>query len=251
MRLGKIKYIFMLVLVLTLLGCSRHAENAMDDKLKNSWFAMCYTPEFAKRFSLPVEKAIPLSKGLYAIALEVRPAAKTYHTYIHLYIDSRLDIYTPDSRCNFYDKLDAEWFFIQQYNDRDIEWNANIMNKNSRRMMFRSQSLNHSDVGIVHGLEYQSIRKAFLPGMSLLSMRIISNYLDMRHGPGEVWVQKNNVGDYLLGYEDPFDIKHPENSYVFKVPEKLHKQIQPLLNHIDKKFKYEMTNDHEPWVEVP
>ncbi len=252
MHRDKLKYIFILVLMFMVVGCSKHSENAMDDKLKNSWFAMCYTPEFAKRFSLPLEKAIPLDKGLYAIALEVRPAAKTYHTNIHLYIDSLLDVYTPDSNCSFYERGKPAWFFVKEYNNSsDHDWISKASDKNSRRMMFRSQSLNYSKKGIGQSLEYQSVRKEFLPGMSLLSMQIISNYLDMRHGPGEIWVQKNNVGNYLLGYEDPGDVKHPENSYVFKVPEKLHTQILPLLKHIDSKIISEPANYRDPIVEFP
>ncbi len=252
MCLDKLKYIFILVLMFTAFACSKSSENAMDDKLKNSWFAICYTPDFAKRFSLPLEKAIPLDKGLYAIALEVRPAARSYHTYIHLYIDSNLDVYTPDSNCSFYEKGQSEVFFVNEFNDSsDHDWVLKASDKIDRRMMFQSQSLHHSDQGIVHSLRYQSVRKAFLPGMSLLSMQIGKSYLDMRHGPGEVLVQKNNVGDYLLEYEDSVNPKHPENYYTFKIPEKLQMQIQPILKHIYTKFKIELANDHEPWVEFP
>ncbi len=253
MRRDKPKYIFILVLALTLLGCSKQAENAMDDKLKNSWFAMCYTPEFAKRFSLPLEKAIPLDKGLYAIALEVRPAAGSYHTYIHLYIDNRLDVYTPDSKCNFFERGKPAYFFVKEYNDsRDHDWILNASDKNSRRMMFQSQSLHQSDKGVVESLQYQSVRKAFLPGMSLLSMQIGKSYLDMRHGPGEVLVQKNNVGDYLLEYEDSVNPKHPENYYTFNIPEKLQNQVQPFLKHIYTKIiRSEPANYRDPVVEFP
>jgi hypothetical protein len=222
----------------------------MDDKLKNSYFAMCYTAEFAERFSLPVAKAMDLSPGLAAIALEIRPEAKFYHTYIHLYINSKLDIYSPNGECDYFYKPQAESFFKKHYNDKDYKWNFNDIDKAERRMLFRSRNLNPPDKCVVEGLGVEMFRREFLPGLNLLSTRVISSFLDIQYAPFAVFVQKNDVGDYLLGDEDPFDLKHPENFYIFKIPEKLHRIIQPYLKHIDTKIEY-LNEDFRPVVEFP
>jgi hypothetical protein len=220
----------------------------MDDKLKNSYFAMCYTAEFAERFSLPTAKAMDLSPGLKAIALEVRPAAKFYHTYIHLYLDSDLDIYTPNGECCYYSKPKAESFFPEDYNDKDSKWNIDYLEKAGRRMLFRSQNLNPPDKCVVDGLDVDMFRKEFLPKLNLLSTQVNSSFLDIKYAPFAVFVQKNDVGDYLL-VNDAY-LKHPENVYVFKIPEKLHHIIQPYLKHIDTKVKY-LSEDSSPVVEFP
>ena len=117
--------------------------------------------------------------------------------------------------------------------------------------MFRSQSLSQSEKGIVHSLRYQSVRKEFLPGLRLLSMWIGSPYLHMWHGAGEILIQKNDVGDYLLEYEDFVNPKHPENYYVFKIPEKLQSHIQPYLEYISNNVKHKIDNDFKPFVYFP
>jgi hypothetical protein len=204
----------------------------MDDKLKNSYFAMCYTAEFAERFSLPAGKAMDLSPGLKAIAIEIRPAAKLYHTYIHLYIDSDLKVYAPNGKCCYYNRPQAEWFFPEDYNNKDRKWYVDFLEKAVRRIRFRSKS----PVGVSDILEVDMFRREFLPGLTLLSTKIHSDYLNIRYGPCEILVQKNDVGDYFLDDDDPDNPKHPENFYVFKLPAKLHRIIQAYLKHIDTKF---------------
>jgi hypothetical protein len=199
---------------------------------------MCYTLPFAKRFSLPVGKATELSPGLAAIALEVRPDAKLYKTYIHLYLDSDLDIYAPNGDCNYYNKPQAEWFFPKDYNAKDRKWYIAYLKKAGRRIRFRSQG----PAGVLESLEVAMYRREFLPGLTLLSMQINSSSLEIQHGPSEIIVQKNDVGDYLLEYDDPNNPKHPENFYVFKLPEKLHRIIQPYFKHINTKFN-NLSND--------
>jgi hypothetical protein len=50
---GNAKSMFILFILLLVYGCPTSSERAMDDKLKNGYFAMCYTSQFAERFSLP------------------------------------------------------------------------------------------------------------------------------------------------------------------------------------------------------
>lgn len=238
MHRGIASVVFVLFFMLLNFGCSDSAERTMDDKLKNSYFTMCYTSQFANRFSLPAGKAMDLDKGLHAIAIEIRPVSKSYHTFIHLYLDSRLDIYTPGNQCNYYRKPKAEWFFPKQYNDKDIDWNAEFVNKATMRMLYRSRSNGDLSEGVGQSLHFDMFRKAFLPNLSLLSTRVNSSLFDMRYAPGDVLVQKNNVGDYLLEYENITNPEHPENYYVFNIPERLFKAIQPYLEHIDTKIEY-------------
>jgi hypothetical protein len=195
---------------------------------------MCYTAEFAERLSLPIAKAMDLSPGLAAIALEVRPDAKSYHTYIHLYLNSNLDIYSPNGKCDYYHKPQAEWFFPKKYNDKDHKWYVDFLKKAGRRIWFRSR-------GVLQSLEVNMFKREFLPGLTLLSTQIDSSSLDIQYGRCEngrceIIVQKNDVGDYLLEYDDPDNPKHPENFYIFKLPAKLHRIIQAYLKHIDTKF---------------
>ena len=247
---GCFKVAFVVILVSFVFACTNSSERAMDDKLKNSYFAMCYTLQFAERFSLPTAKAIELSPGLAAIALEVRPDAKSYDTYIHLYLNSDLDIYSPNGECDYYAKPKAESFFPEHYNDKDYKWNGDNIFKANGRMLFRSQNLNPPDRCVVDGLDIEMFRREFLPGLNLLSTQVNSSFLDIQYAPFEIFIQKNKVGDYLLGDEDPFNLKHPENLYVFKLPERLHRIIQPYLKHLDTKIKY-LSEDFRPVDEFP
>lgn len=251
MRQGTTVFIFTLILIFSITGCSKAPEPTLDDKLKNGYFAMCYTPEFAQRFSLPVSKAMDLSHGLQAIAVEVRPAARLYETYFHLYIDSRLALYSPGGECDYYRKPEAESFFPKHYSDIDYKWNSDFIEKAGRRLLFRSQSLNRSNKGVEQTLQIDMFKREFLPGLSLLSTsEINSSFIDKQKGPGELLVQKRNVGDYLLEYDRLDSPNTPKNYYVFKIPEKLHKAIQPYLEHIDSKFKY-INESRDPLVEFP
>jgi hypothetical protein len=248
---GNVKSMFILIVLMLVYGCPAYSERTMDDKLKNGYFAMCYTSQFADRFSLPTSKAMDLSHGMQAIAIEIRPAAKLYHTFIHLYIDSSLEVYSPGDECNYYRKPKAERFFIKHYNDKDYQWNFNFVEKAGMRMLYLSKSPDPSIKGLGQSLEFEIFRKEFLPGLSLISSsRIISDYLDVRAIPAEVLVQKSNVGNYLLGDEPPGNPKHPENYYAFKIPEKLHKTIQPYLEHLDTKLKY-IDESRDPLVDFP
>jgi hypothetical protein len=111
-----------------------------------------------------------------------------------------------------------------------------------------------SQKGVVQGLDINMFRKEFLPGLNLLSTsQVISLFLDKKHGSTELFVQKNNVGDYVLMNDDLVNPKHPENFYRFSIPEKLHDTIQPYLEHIDSKIKYldDLGYDYSPVVEFP
>lgn len=247
---SNVKSMFILFILLLVYGCPTSSERTMDDKLKNGYFAMCYTSQFAERFSLPTSKAMDLSHGLQAIAIEIRPAAKLYRTFIHLYIDTKLQVYSPSGECNYYGKPKAEWFFPKHYNDNDSDWNSNFLDKAGMRMLYLSKSPDPSIKGLGQSLEFEIFRKEFLPGLSLISSEIISDFLEMRAIPAEVLVQKSNVGNYLLGDEPPGYPKHPENYYTFKIPEKLHKTIQPYLEHLDIKLKY-INESRDPLVDFP
>jgi hypothetical protein len=233
--------------MLLFISCSKPTENTMDTKLKNSYFAMCYTQQFAKRFSLPESNAIGLSQGLHAIAIEVRPVSKTYDTFIHLYIDSKLDVYSPGMDCNYYFTPKAETFFANKYRDKDTYWGLDFSSKAKKRMLLISQK------GVGQSLVVDMFRKEFLPGLNLLSAQVIYLYLDIKHGPSEIFVQKNNAGDYLLDNDNPINPKHPENFYRFKIPEKLHNTIQPYVKHIDSKIRHieDLGYDFSPEVEFP
>lgn len=235
---GNVKSMFILVALLLVYGCPTSSDRTMDDKLKNGYFAMCYTSQFAERFSLPTSKAMDLSHGLQAIAIEIRPSGKLFQTFIHLYIDSSLKVYSPGGECNYYRKPKAERFFPKRYNDKDSDWNLNFIDKAGMRMLYLSKSTNPSLKGLGQSLEFEIFRKEFLPGLSLISTEVISDYLEVQASPGEVLVQKSNVVNYLLGDEPPGNPKHPDNYYAFKVPEKLHKTIQSYLEHLDTKLKF-------------
>jgi hypothetical protein len=59
---------------------------------------------------------------------------------IHLYIDSSLEVYSPDGECNYYRKPKSERFFIKHYNDKDYQWNLNFVEKAGMRMLYLSKS---------------------------------------------------------------------------------------------------------------
>jgi hypothetical protein len=247
---GSVKSMFILIVLMLVYGCPTSSGRSMDDKLKNGYFAMCYTSQFAERFSLPASKSMELSHGLQAIAIEIRPAGKLYKTFIHLYIDSKLEVYSPGSECNYYSKPKAERFFIKHYNDKDSEWNSNFIDKANMRMVYCSKSPDSSIRGLGQSLVFALFKREFLPGLSLISTEVICNYLDIRASPGEVLVQKSNVGNYLLGDDHPINPKYPDNYYTFKIPEKLHKTIQPYLEHLDTKLKY-IDESRDPLVDFP
>lgn len=47
--------------------------------------------------------------------------------------------------------------------------------------------------------------------------------------PANIWIQKQDVGDYLVGNDGPGGVKQKENNHRFPIPIALIEQIQPCI----------------------
>jgi hypothetical protein len=204
-------------------------KNALDEQLNSGqpFFTMLYTQEFSKRFSLPPEKAIELSEHIQAIAVEFNKNNFKYTCDLHFYVDDDLDIYTPTKGQYFFDGVWSEFFFIKDINENDYAQRvADILN-NNMKMKFLS-SIN-AEYNFTETLSYSRIHKSFIPGITLLSIETGCYLFEKERYPADIWIQKQDVGDYLLGNDGPAEVQHKENNYRFPIPIQLIEQIQPYI----------------------
>lgn len=220
------------------------------------YYSISYTRSFAERFSLPVDKASALGKGQGAIAIEIKQINNRFDCKIHLYIDSNLKLYSPHEG-NFSEKTMAEYFFINKLTEDDRTYNNTRLDSLFNRAIYRHASVQATKNGAVQTLEYQRYEKEFLPGISLISTDVFCSMLNSSFGDAEILIQKNTVKDYRLGLEDPSDIKFPENSYSFMIPNKLLTHVKPYVEYAreeNRKNSYSNVisfGETDPVVEIP
>ena len=210
-------HIFLFLFVF-LTGCSNFSAD--DD---NEYLILCYNKEFGQRFSLPAEKSVTLSKGLYAIGFE---QSKQEGMRLYLYIDSSLDIYSPKECGDFCINHNKCYTFLY-FGEKDHNIFVNRMMKLDNRLMLLSKSLSNSDKGFVDSVEYEFIQRDILPGLTLISVRGFSfPVFESKHSPLEILVQKNDNGAPVFSINGPINY---ERVYRFEIPEKLAEQIRKHL----------------------
>lgn len=223
------------------------------------FYAIAFTPVFADRFSLSKDRALSLSDGLHAVAIEINQTNNKFECGVHLYIDNAVDIYSPHGGNNYSRKTLAEHFFVNDFTEVDKIHNELRLDKSYNKIIYRHRSVSADKKGLVSTLKYQRYEREIYSGMSLLSTGIICSMLDSSYGDAEILVQKNTKNDYLLGHEDPGNLKHPEYNNSFLIPHKLLQLIQPYIDYVGNK-QYESFNkgkdnwavyDDDPTVEIP
>lgn len=213
-----------------LIGCDKlNSANELDNILKSGapYFSILYSKSFASRFSLPLGKAEELSDNLQAISVEINKVNFRYSCDLHFYIDDGMDIYIPEAGNYYFDIPVAEQFFINGYNDDDQLWNSKNVDKNLMRIRFNSTL--YAKYRFTSTLPYSRIHRSFLPGLTLISLNISCDMFERNRYPADIWIQKQNVGDYLVGNDGPGEVKQPQNNHRFPIPIKLIDQIQPFI----------------------
>lgn len=212
-------------------GCSSgESQDILSLAVKdgNSHFEVSYDREFANRFSLPSDKIVSLPKGLKAVAAEIAQVNNRYQCKIHYYSDEQLEFYTPAEGSYYSSKHPSEYFFVGSYNQQDQKLNLQQLTQNRLRVLFRSTSLNTSENGIIFTADYDRIHKNFLPGLTVSSVNLICSNLEQQYHPAEIWIQRKDADNYVLG-EDDLNQPAPSKNYRLPVPEQIIKNLQPYV----------------------
>lgn len=226
--------IFTVVLLVGLTACDKlNSTNELDSNLKSGepYFSLIYNKSFAARFALSLEEIEELSNGLQAIAIEISKTNFHYRCDLHLYLDDKLDIYVPEAGKYFFDIPVAEQFYINAYNDNDQIWNSQNIDKNLMHIRFNSTPL--AKYRFTSTLSYSRVHRSFLPGLTIVSLSSSCDMFERNRYPADIWIQKPNVVDYLVGNDGPGEIKQVQNNHRFPIPIKLIDQIQPFIKIIE------------------
>lgn len=227
----------LMIAILSITGCdSDSGTNILDQKLESGapFFSIIYSQEFAKRFSLDRQKAIELPEYFKAIAVEINKEHGIYTCNLHLYIDNTLDVYYPVDGAFFSHITNLEQFFISSYNDLDQSWNSRNIERNSMRIKFLSSKEVNPRFKFTRTLSYTRIHKSFLPGLSVVSLNTHCGLFNQIYYPANIWIQKQNVGDYLVGNDGGEEVLHKDNNQRFPIPMELIDQIQPYIEIAEK-----------------
>jgi hypothetical protein len=221
--------VFLTILVL-FSACEKGSDrNSLDEKLQSGEpvFVSSFTRDFATRFSLASANVISLSEGLQAIAVEFNRVNSMYSCKLHLYVGAELDVYAPAEGRYFFDGEPSSYFFISKINDQDYsEKIKKILDNNMKIKFLSSESAQYN---FTETLSYARVHKSFLTGLTQLSIDTECDLFEQDRYPADIWIQKQNVGDYVLGNDGQGEVGHPENNYRFAIPEKLIQQIQPYV----------------------
>jgi hypothetical protein len=224
-------------------------ENAIRQKLQRPYFAMSYGPEFARRFSLPMDRAVKLSEGMFAIAFEIKPCFNDYEELVHLFLDDRLRIDYPQDCGDFNEKSMAEHFVIKEYTERDFRYHMELITKSFMKIIVRGVSLDNGEQGFISSLAYTSVKRNVFPGITLASMTgLISESLDSKYGRAEILLQKEGVGDYVLIYDREINSNF-DKIHRFEIPENLQKHIHGYLDFIAVEYIRNKPGFPEPDIE--
>lgn len=190
------------------------------------FFSMQYNTTFARRFSLPETKAVQLSDNLQAIAVEINKVNFQYTCDLHIYVDDQIDIYKPEPGGYYTIKPREEYFFVSEYSDKDYDWNSYV---DLNLMRARFDSTLKAKYTFTSTLSYKRLHQSFLPGLTLVTLNTHCAMFVKDRYPANIWIQKQNVGDYLVGNDGPGGVEHPENNHRFPIPLGLIEQIQPYI----------------------
>ena len=189
-------------------------------------FDIVYNQSFADRFNLSDRNIQILDEGLFAVASEINLINAEYQCLLHFYVDNKISFYRPDHDMNFSAKIKAEDRFIKSYNDSDLQWNANVLDSNLLRVLFRSNSIDHSKSGMASTMYYHQIKQNFLPGLTILTIDFSCGSFSKNDFPAQVWIQKEDYPDYILANDDPSQLQRDKNQ-IFSIPDKLVEKFLP------------------------
>ncbi len=223
-----------LILFLLITGCDQisNEQSTSDDsplvgKLyrDRSLFVYSYDKAFAERFSLPQEKALVLSSGLKAIAIEAKPTLGIIRCYVHLYLDDSIKPLIPMNQANYTWPQFIEAGFTRNFNSEDMRWLVDSITSN--RAFYREKS----GSGFTKALKPKQYKQNFLPSLSLLTFYFDCSELGIKNIPAELIFQKAGTEAYILGYDDPNNM-HNENTYYFDIPPKLQQHFDQYARFI-------------------
>ncbi len=245
-----------LIGLLLITGCDRsNVPPVSDDPLvgklyrDRSLFVYSYDKAFAKRFSLPLEKALVLGSGLKAIAIEARPTLGTIKCYVHLYLDDSITPYLPgNNEAGYVDMQFVEWIFSNKFTDEDKKWRWATFTQN------RAVYMEKSETGFMMTRGFKQYKHHFLPNLSLLTFNVFCSKLGSKNMPAELVFQKSGTEEYVLGHDDPNNM-HNKNTYYFDIPPKLQQHFDRYARFIDDYNFSPEVNDKidilKPTIEYP
>ncbi len=197
-------------------------------------YSIFYSEDFARRFSLPAEKAVDLNNAhLKAVAIGIEKINRRYECNIHFYYDDGIKLYSPNGLNTYAGKSYSESFFIRNSNDVDYQYNFKNFSKNSSPALFRSTFISDTGTGLVATIGYSRYKEQILPHLNMASLAVPCMSLDVKNGAAEVLIKKTGIEGYEFAQEDPLNIKHPENNYRFDVPLALLQSVSAMIDRIN------------------
>ena len=221
------------IALLTLLSIGVTACD-FESVLVTPHYSILYSEDFARRFSLPVEKSVKLDNvHLKAIAISIHRIDRKYECSLNLYYDDSIKLYSPNGQKVFQSIKHNDNFFAKKYNETDFQYNYQALSKNMSPALFRSKSAVVTQTGTATTIGYYQYKEDILPNLNMASLDVACHYLDSGYGEAEVWIKKAGINNYELVEESAIKIKHPENNYRFDIPLALLQSVKPLIDRIN------------------
>ena len=228
----KVKHL--ILLVATSLMVSACDLGNFESVLVTPHYSIFYSEDFARRFSLPVEKAVDLNNAhLKAVAIGIEKINRNYECNIYFYYDDAIKLYSPNGHSVFLKTSYKDGFFAKNYNELDFQFNYKNVSNNLSPALFRSKSAAITQTGTAATVGYSRYKEQIFLNLNLVTIDIGCYFLDSRHGNAEVWIKKSGIENYELVQEDPINIKHKENNYRFDVPLALLQTVKPMIDRIN------------------
>ena len=228
----KVKHL--ILLVATSLMVSACDLGNFESVLVTPHYSIFYSEDFARRFSLPIEKSVKLNNTHFkAVAITIQKIDGNYECSVNVYYDNNIKLNSPDNRAVFFRKTRDEWFFVKKINKFDSRNNEKNVLRNSGKIFYRTKNIGPDVDGVYSSARYSIYKENILPNLNMASVSVGCGYLVSRYGDAEIWVQKAGVVNYELINEDPLDIKHKENNYRFDVPLALLQTVKPMIDRIN------------------
>lgn len=201
--------------------------------------AMVYSAAFAKRFELPKGGIEPLDPGVEAIVLRVvqRTALDAPACSLDFYLDDTLDIAYPSGSegIMLHEDADNPLFFSSEEHHR---WDAMLGNYHSVACVKTLKKDCMNDGG-----GPSAFARHLLPGIALVTYRLVCDALEPDNGPTEMWLLREgrdtkDVQDLLRG--------DPTATIRFKVPFSLIQHAAPRVREAMKFFDQAPTMPEPP-----
>lgn len=233
----KINKAFSILLVLLVSACGGEKDKVPPEVAGEAFSLtyLVYDASISKMFGLNERKSMALADGLRAVGVEFEQRDSRHQCRVNLYLDSSLDIYSPNGGADYVSKTPAERAVMVELSDAEAMANSRRESRAQLKLLYRTVSLLDSENGLVESPVIDLFKREAFTGISLLSYVTSCSMLRNEFGKVEWYIQKNIAPDtYSVGNESPTGKIRLDYNYRLSVPEKLLQGIQTQIDRIVK-----------------